>query len=49
MPPKQYISCFTSVLAETVGEGFNDWGGRGYDDFVPAEVIKRAPSGDETT
>ena len=30
-------------------EGFNDWGGRGYDDFVPGEVTKIAPSGDETT
>ena len=30
-------------------EGFNDWGGRGYDNFVPVEVIKTAPSGDETT
>ena len=30
-------------------EGFNDWGGRGHDDFVPEEVIKTAPSGDETT
>ena len=30
-------------------EGFNDWGGRGYDDFVPGEVTKTAPSGDETT
>ena len=30
-------------------EGFNDWGGRGYDDFVPGEVTKRSPSGDETT
>ena len=30
-------------------EGFSDWGGRGYDDFVPKEVIKTAPSGDETT
>ena len=28
------------------GEGFNDWGGRGYDDFVPGEVTKTAPSGD---
>ena len=28
---------------------FNDWGGRGYDDFVPGEVTKKAPSGDETT
>ena len=32
-----------------VGEGFNDWGGQGYDDFVPGEVTKTAPSGDETT
>ena len=30
-------------------EGFNNLGGRGYDDFVPGEVIKTAPSGDETT
>ena len=30
-------------------EGFNDWGGRGYDDFVPGEFTKTAPSGDETT
>ena len=32
-----------------VPEGFNDRGGRGYDDFVPGEVTKTAPSGDETT
>ena len=30
-------------------EGFNDWGGRGYDDFVTGEVTKTAPSGDRTT
>ena len=30
-------------------ERFNNWGGRGYDDFVPGEVTKTAPSGDETT
>ena len=30
-------------------EGLNDWGGRRYDDFVPGEVTKTAPSGDETT
>ena len=35
-------------LAELT-EGFNDWGGRGYDYFVPGEVTKTAPSGDETT
>ena len=23
-------------------EGFNDWGGRGYDDFVPGLVTKMA-------
>ena len=27
----------------------NDWGGRGYDDFVPGKVTKTASSGDETT
>ena len=31
------------------GEGFNDWGGRGYEDFVPGEVTKKVPFGDETT
>ena len=30
-------------------EGFNDWGGRGYDDFVPGVVSKTASSGDRTT
>ena len=30
-------------------EGFSDWGGRGYDDFVPGEVTKTAPFGDRTT
>ena len=33
---------------DTEQEGFNDWGGRGYDDFAPGEVTKTAPSGDET-
>ena len=27
----------------------NDWGGRGYDDFIPGEVTKTTPSGDRTT
>ena len=31
------------------GELFNDWGGRGYDDSVPVEVTKTAPSGVRTT
>ena len=26
-------------------ERFNDWGGRGYDDFVPGEVTKTALPG----
>ena len=29
-------------------KGFNDWGARGYDDFIPGEVTKTAPSGYET-
>ena len=37
------------LLDEGMQEGFNDWGGRGYDDFVPGEVTKIAPSGGETT
>ena len=32
-----------------IGECFNDWGGRGYDDSVPVEVTKKKPSGDRTT
>ena len=42
---------FGRLLVQFQGafEGFNDWGGRGYDDFVPGEVTKTAPSGDETT
>ena len=39
----------TRVCAPGGGEGFNDWGGQGYDDFVPGEVTKTAPSGDRTT
>ena len=31
-----------------MNEGFNDWGGRGYEDFVPGEVTKTAPSGYRT-
>ena len=34
---------------DEIEEGLNDWGGRGCDDFVPGEVIKTAPSVDETT
>ena len=30
-------------------ECFNDWGGRGYADFVPEEVTKTTPCGDRTT
>ena len=33
----------------TKEEGFNDWGGRENDDFIPGEVTKTTPSGDETT
>ena len=37
--------CFIELMEE----GFNDWGRRGYDDFVPGEVTKTPPSGDRTT
>ena len=47
---------WADALTETAGdetkinrELFNDWGGRGYDDSVPGEVTKTAPSGDRTT
>ena len=36
------------IQQTVVLEGFNVWGGRGYDDFVPGEITKTAPSGDET-
>ena len=36
-------------LAQQLIEVFNDWRGRGYDDFVPGEVTKTAPYGDRTT
>ena len=35
-------------VGASLSEGFNDWGGRGYDDFVPGEVTKIASSEDET-
>ena len=42
--------CVTFYLQRMkVYELFNDWGGRGYDDSVPGEVTKTAPSGDRTT
>ena len=53
-----WVKCGGHLLGKSDGgsgrrgnppEGFNDWGGRGYDDFVPGEVTKIAPSGDETT
>ena len=33
----------SQVLLESNFEGFNNWGGRGCDDFVPGEVTKTAP------
>ena len=37
------------ALRASIAECFNDWGGRGYDDFVPGEVPKTTPSGGRTT
>ena len=42
-------SLLGSELENRRFEGFNDWGGRGYDNFVSEEVIKTTSSGDETT
>ena len=42
------VSVFAGSFV-VLAEGFNSWGGRRYDDFVPEEATKTAPSGDETT
>ena len=44
-----YCTSRLSVVIACSSERFNDWGGRGYDGFVPGEIPKTAPSGDETT
>ena len=44
-----YYSGFLSDILLFTQEGFNVWGGRGHDDFVPEEVTKTTPSEDETT
>ena len=41
---EEAVSINTKVKEES-----NDCGGRGYDDFVPGDVPKTAPSGDSTT
>ena len=43
------IQCKRIRTPHSSPEGFNDWGGRGNDDFIPGEVTKTTPSGDETT
>ena len=46
------LSTSEEIGAEPVegpSEWFKDWGGRGYDDFVPGEVTKTAPYGDMIT
>ena len=32
----------------TIGESFDDWESRGYEDSIPGVVTKTAPSGDGT-
>ena len=50
IPAPIAVNDYGAALASiSVNEGFNDCGGRGYDDFVPGEVTKIAPSGDEIT
>ena len=52
-PPQQPCSASRAITDKSTEEPewrvFNDWGGRGYDDFVPGEVTKTTASGDETT
>ena len=45
----EYCSRFEINGVFYTPECFNDWGGRGYADFVPEEVTKTTPSGDRTT
>ena len=45
----RFNSLLSAKVKERMCEGFNDWGGRGYDDFVPGEITKIVLSGDETT
>ena len=47
--PSASIFIDALILWPRLKKGFNDRGGRGYNDFVPGEVTKTAPSGDETT
>ena len=52
VPAREYVFGLTGANARTGKrgeEGFNDWGGRGYGDFVPGEVTKTAPSGNRAT
>ena len=46
---RSYFSLNKKRKFGSTPEGSNDWGGWGYDDFVPEEVTKTAPSGDRTT
>ena len=45
---KMMVLTHGGFLPFSAAEGFSDWGGRGYDDFVPGEVTKTAHSGDES-
>ena len=46
---KTAIMCLRAKGMPESTELFNDWGGRGYDDSVPEEVTKTAPSGVRAT
>ena len=46
---RKYLLPDVDLVFSGIPERFNDWGGRGYADFVPKEVTKTAPSGDRTT
>ena len=44
-----HVQCPQKTWTLPSNELFNDWGERGYDDCVPEEVTKTAPSEDRTT
>ena len=48
-PCHKLYECKYNVRTQARGESLNDWGELGYDDSVPVEVTKTAPSGDRTT
>ena len=47
--PRYFQHAHFIPIVDVDKEFFNDWGGRGYDNFVSGKVIKTTSSGDRTT